>query len=81
MLLSRFPEYDREEMLMKFKLHDIRESKIWKEAHNLGIEEGVERNQQKTVRKLVAKGLPHDEIADLLDITVEEVSKLADAKA
>ncbi len=40
MLLLRFPEFDREAMRMKFKLHDIRESKVWQEAHQEGKLQG-----------------------------------------
>ena len=39
-LMTRFPQFDREEVRMKFKLHDIRESKVWQEAHHVGVEEG-----------------------------------------
>src|SRR5262249_35280034 len=39
LLMSRFPQYGLQEVRMKFKLHDIRESKVWKEAQEEGREE------------------------------------------
>jgi hypothetical protein len=38
---------------MKFKLHDLRESKVWKEA----TEEGRISERMATVHKCVAKGM------------------------
>ncbi len=58
---------------MKFKLHDLRESKVWKEAHD----EGETELKLKLVEKWLAKGLTQAEIADLLEIPVEEVKSLA----
>ncbi len=66
---------------MKFKLHDIRESKVWKEAHDDGVEEGVEKGvvteRKSTIQKCIAKGMAHKEIADLLQIPIVEVRRLA----
>jgi predicted transposase/invertase (TIGR01784 family) len=77
MLLSRFPEYDREEMLMKFKLHDIRESKIWKEAHTLGRED----ERRERVHALAAKGMAASQIAELLNLSEKQVGKFMDESA
>src|ERR1022692_1311949 len=67
LLLGRFPEYNREEIRMKFKLHDIRESKVWKEAHELGREE----NKRQMIGTLLAKGMSPAQIADLLNLPAE----------
>ena len=74
LLLSRFPEFDREEMRMKFKLHDLRESKVWKEAHD----EGDTERLKKTIDTLVRKGKTFEEIADLLDIPVTDIRRVVD---
>ena len=42
LLIAKFPQFGREEIRMKFKLHDLRESKVWKEAHDECKKEGVE---------------------------------------
>ena len=56
LLIARFPELGREEMRMKFKLHDVRGSKVWKEAHDEGIEQGKILAQQDMIRRLLAQG-------------------------
>src|SRR5437879_12827315 len=57
LLMSRLPQFGREEIRMKFKLHDLRESKVWKEAHDEGKEEGKEegREEGEEEGKLIAK--------------------------
>lgn len=74
LLMSRFPQFDREEVRMKFKLHDIRESKVWKEAHD----EGDAARLRKTIDTLVGKGKTLEEIAELLDIPAGRIRRLAD---
>jgi predicted transposase/invertase (TIGR01784 family) len=72
LLMSRFPQFGREEIRMKFKLHDLRESKVWKEAY----EEGADANARDFVESLLAKGKTHKEVAELLNIPVEKVERL-----
>jgi len=55
-------------MLMKFKLHDIRESKVWQEA--------VDETKKDLIEKWLAKRMSHKEIADLLEISVAKVRRL-----
>jgi predicted transposase/invertase (TIGR01784 family) len=74
MLLLRFPEFDREAMRMKFKLHDIRESKVWKQA----VEEGDALRLKKTVESLLSKRKTLHEVAELLDIPVDQLRKVLD---
>ena len=73
LLLSRFPQFDREEIRMKFKLHDLRESKVWKEAY----EEGADENAKKFIDALRASGMTIKDIAEVLKIPVQEVERLA----
>jgi predicted transposase/invertase (TIGR01784 family) len=77
LLLSRFPQFDREEVRMKFKLHDLRESKVWKEAHEVGDSERL----KKTIDTLVRKGRTLQEVAELLDIPVEQIRQTADSNS
>jgi predicted transposase YdaD len=62
---------------MKFKLHDIRESKVWKEAHN----EGKDETNRGTIQTLLAKGMSPAQIAELLNLPLDEVRRLMDATA
>ena len=76
LLLARFPQFDREEVRMKFKLHDIRESKVWKEAH----EEGEVQMLRNNIEALVGKGMTFEKIAALLDISVDKIRRVADGQ-
>jgi hypothetical protein len=71
---------DREEIRMKFKLHDIRESdirasKVWKEAHELGKDE----SKRQMIGTLMAKGMSPAQIADLMSQPLDEVTPLTKA--
>jgi predicted transposase YdaD len=76
LLIGRFPGLDREAIRMKFKTHDIRESKVWKEA----VEEGDTRRLKQIVDTLAGKGKTHEEIAELLDVPLNEIRRLANGQ-
>ena len=79
-----------------FQLHDLRESKVWQEAHQEGREEGEEKGLEKglekgreegretanreLVKRWSAKGKSLKEIADLLEIPLAEVRRFARSK-
>ena len=75
-LIRRYPDKDREELRRMFKLHDIRETRVWKEA----LEEGQVIAMQRVVERLQANGQTPKEIAQLLGISVAEVRRLAKKK-
>jgi predicted transposase/invertase (TIGR01784 family) len=85
LLMTRFAGYDVEGIRMKFKLHDIRKSKAWQQLREEGVKEGREEGKTRTKRELVqkwtAKGMTDKEIAELLDVSVAEVRKLANGHA
>ena len=62
---------------MKFKLHDIRESKVWKEAY----EEGKAAKRKELIEKWSAKEMALEQIAELLGIPIEEVQRLSKSYA
>ena len=76
-----------------FDLVELRKTRVWQEArekgveegHKEGIEEGVERGQmlakQQLVLKWLAKGMTAKEIAELLEISPQEVRRLAKSAA
>ena len=86
------------------QLHDIRESKVWREAYALGfaegnkegdkiwqdayalgleegIKEGETRVRRRLIRKWLSEGRSLERIAELLEISVKEVRRLAKDKA
>jgi predicted transposase/invertase (TIGR01784 family) len=77
MLIRRFHELDREEIRRMFKLQDIRKTRVWQEAREEGIEEGVEKANQELVKRLRASGHSLKEIAELSGISMTEVRRLA----
>jgi predicted transposase/invertase (TIGR01784 family) len=93
LLLRRFTQFTRQEIRKMFQLEDIRKSKVWQEAHDEGVEkglaegvekgrtEGVEKGKtlaiQTMVQKCLAKGMPVKDIAELLEIPVKDVRRLA----
>jgi predicted transposase/invertase (TIGR01784 family) len=80
-LMRRFTQHDREEIRKMFHLHDLRKSKVWQEARQEGREEGREEGKsllrREFVRKCLAKGMSAKEVADLLEIPVQMVRRLA----
>jgi len=76
-----------------FQLRDIRDRRVWPEAHALGVqkgfaegfkegfrigyEEGKTTGRQELVRKCLATGMSAKEIAELLEIPVSTVRRLA----
>jgi DNA-binding CsgD family transcriptional regulator len=77
LLMTRFTGLSLEEMRMKFKLHDIRKSKAWQQLR----EEGKIESKRELIQNWTAKGKTEKQIAELLDISVAEVRKLANGHA
>jgi predicted transposase YdaD len=79
-LICRYHELDREEIRRMLKLHDIRTTRVWKEAYEQGYKRGLERGRvlerEDLVARLRASGQTLEEIALLLDISVAEVRRL-----
>ena len=82
--MRRFTQPDREEVRCMFKLHDIRESKIWQEAHKEGREEGWEVGREEgeslikqVVQQKLRKGMSTKEVAAMLEISLAEVRRFA----
>jgi predicted transposase YdaD len=73
LLVRRFVDLNREEIRRMFQLHDIRKTRVWQE----GLEEGIEKERAATIRKLLAKGDDPKTVAELLEIPVAEVRRLA----
>ena len=89
LLIRRFAELTREEIRKMFHLTDIRNTTVWREAHEEGIEkgreEGIEKGReegailakQEMARKCLAKGMPVPEIATMVGLSLKEVRRIA----
>jgi predicted transposase/invertase (TIGR01784 family) len=85
LLIRKYSEFDREELRMMFHLADLRKTRVWQEANEEGVEIGVEKGVEKgkiterkdTIQKCRAKGMTDMQIAELLEIPLAEVLRLA----
>jgi predicted transposase/invertase (TIGR01784 family) len=75
-ILYKLPELNREEIQAMLQVHDIRQSRVYKEA----VEEGIEKERQRSfeeklhaIPKLAARQMSAAEIADILGLDVELV--------
>ena len=49
---------------------------VYKHAEEKGIEKGIEKGRKEFALKLLAHNFPLDEIANLTDLSIEEIKKL-----
>lgn len=52
----------------------------WEEGKEEGIEIGILQQQSATINKLLSKGMSEEQIADILEISTEQVEKEAKKK-
>jgi predicted transposase/invertase (TIGR01784 family) len=76
LLMTRFTGLSLEEMRMKFKLHDIRQSKAWQQLREEALKEGAERASKRLIESLLASGMTKNEIGQRLKMPLSEVERL-----
>jgi len=75
-IIYKLPRLSREEIQAMLQVHDIRETKVFQEAKEEGLQEERERSFQEKLRsvaKLAALGLSADHIADSLNLEIDTV--------
>ena len=72
-IIYRLPRLNREEIQTMLQVHDIRESRVYQEAKEEGVREGIEKERQRAIAKLAAKNMSAAEIAAILEVDVELV--------
>ena len=85
LLVRRFSKLNREEIRAMFQLESLRNTRVWQEIHEEGIDEGIEKGRvegktlakKELVGKWLAKGMSAQAIAELMEISVREVRRLA----
>ena len=75
-LLRRFNQLTREEIRHMFQFAELRDTRVWKDAQEEGIEIGEERIKRQLVKRLKSKGKTLKEISELFEIPVAEVRRL-----
>jgi predicted transposase/invertase (TIGR01784 family) len=82
-IIYKLPRLSRAEIQAMLQIHDIRESRVYQEAKDEGreegkeegLKEGIEKGIAISIAKLGAKNKSVAEIADLLDLKVEQVEQ------
>jgi predicted transposase/invertase (TIGR01784 family) len=70
-VVSNFPDITRQEIQIMLQLHDIRESRIYKE----GLQDGKIEEKTAMIARLHSKGLSIEQICDFLGVDAEIVRK------
>ena len=70
-IVYKFPNMRIEEMQAMFGLSDIKQTRVYQE----GVEEGERKANLKAIRRFLALGLSVEQIAEGLDLSIEEVKQ------
>ncbi|WP_017318738.1 hypothetical protein [Mastigocladopsis repens] len=62
---------------MMFSLNELKQTRFYQEAFEEGKQEGVRREKLKTVPLLLKLGLTVEQVAQELELSVEEVQQAA----
>lgn len=74
-LVYKFPSMNREEIEGMFSLSDLKQTKVYQEAKQEGIQEGVRREKLRLIALLLKLGLSVNQIAEELNLQLEEVQQ------
>ncbi len=72
-LFYKLPTLSREELEAMFGLSELKQTRIYQEA----VEEGRQEAKLEIVSRLLAFGLTTEQIAQALDLSIEEVRRVA----
>lgn len=79
-LAYKFPAMSREEMEEMFGLSELKQTRFYQEAFQEGVEQGIEQGKVqgklKAVPAMLATGLTVEQVAEALDLSVEEVRQV-----
>lgn len=75
-LAYKFPAMSREEMEEMFGLSELKQTRFYQEGVEQGIEQGKVQGKLKAVPAMLAAGLTVEQVAEALDLSVEEVTEV-----
>jgi predicted transposase/invertase (TIGR01784 family) len=79
-LIYKFPRMNREEIEAMFGLSELKQTRFYQEAKEEGKEEGIEVGERKAkldaVPGLIALGLTREQIAQVLNLSLAEISEI-----
>ncbi|TVP62865.1 MAG: Rpn family recombination-promoting nuclease/putative transposase [Nodularia sp. (in: Bacteria)] len=80
-LVYKFPTMNRKEIEEMFGLSDLKQTRVYQEAKQEGLQEGKQEGSLKAklaaVSRLLALGLTFEQIAQALDLNLEQVRQAA----
>ena len=76
-IVYKLPNMSREEIEAMFGLSELKQTRVYQEALQEGIEEGERRANLKAVPRLLELGLSLERIAEALGLKLEEVRQAA----
>ncbi|TAE56904.1 MAG: Rpn family recombination-promoting nuclease/putative transposase [Nostocales cyanobacterium] len=81
-LIYKFPRMNREEIESMFGLSDLKQTRFYQEAREEGLEQGLEQGKLEAkleaVPGLVGLGLSQEQIAQVLNLSIDEVRKIVE---
>jgi predicted transposase/invertase (TIGR01784 family) len=79
-IIYKLPRLSREEIQKMLQVQDIRETRVYQEAKEEGLQEGLEKGMAIAISRMAGKQMSTAQIAAILDLD-EEVVRRALAKA
>ena len=76
-IFYKLPSMSREEIAAMFGMSDLKQTRVYQEALEEGIEEGERRGKLQAVPRLLAFGLTVEQIAEALGLSLEQVRQVA----
>jgi len=70
-IICKLPRLTRQEIQVMLELHDIRETRVYQEA----LEEGIEKERRRSILQLAARKMSAEVIAESLGLELEMVRK------
>ncbi|MEL7242650.1 MAG: Rpn family recombination-promoting nuclease/putative transposase, partial [Cyanobacteria bacterium J06573_2] len=74
-LVYKFPRMNRKEIEKMFGLSDLKQTRVYQEGVEEGKEEGIQQGRIESIPRLLKLGLSIEQIAQGLDLDLEEVRK------
>ncbi|MEL6458216.1 MAG: Rpn family recombination-promoting nuclease/putative transposase [Cyanobacteria bacterium J06636_27] len=74
-LVYKFPRMNRKEIEKMFGLSDLKQTRVYQEGREEGLEEGMQQGRIESIPRLLKLGLSIEQIAQGLDLDLEEVRK------
>jgi predicted transposase/invertase (TIGR01784 family) len=80
MLIYRFPDFSKEVLQAIFTDTDIKQTRFYRDVFQEGLQEGRQEGRQEERQQIIARlrqrGFAVNEVAEMLALSGEEVTKL-----